>query len=130
MATDVATKYPDLAEAVQALTGENPLLCYQCRKCTTGCPVADQADLNPHQVMRAIQLGQTARVLESKMVWLCVSCQICSSRCPQAIDVATVMDGLKVLGLKAGLKPPVPEVEVFNKAGLYTIKYLGRMYEL
>jgi len=130
MATDVAIKLPDLGRAIYSLTGENPLLCYQCRKCTTGCPVADQSDLSPHQVMRAIQLGQAERALQSKMVWLCVSCQICSSRCPQNIDVATVMDGLKVLGLKAGLKPSVPEVQVFNQAGLISIKYLGRMYEL
>lgn len=127
---DTGAVFPSLAEAVRSLTGVDPLLCYQCRKCTTGCPVADQADLSPHQVMRAIQLGQVDKALESRMTWLCVSCQICSSRCPQSIDVASVMDGLKVLGLRAGLKPSVPEVEVFNQAGLISIKYLGRMYEL
>ena len=127
---DVAADSPSVADSLRELTGADPMLCYQCRKCTAGCPVADQSDLGPHQVMRAVQLGWADQALRSRMVWLCVSCQICSSRCPQSIEVADVMDGLKILGLQRGLKPSVPEVDVFNRAGLISLRYLGRMYEL
>lgn len=130
MATTVTTEYPSLAGAIHELTGTDPQLCYQCGKCTSGCPIVDQADLSPHQVMRAIQLGRTSKALTSRMAWLCVSCQICSSRCPQGIDVASTMDALKIIAVQAGLKPPVPEVAVFNWAGLVSLKYLGRIYEL
>lgn len=129
MAT-VTTDYPGLVGAIHELTGTDPQLCYQCLKCTSGCPVADQADMGPHQVMRAIQLGRDNMALQSRMAWLCVSCQICTSRCPQGIDVAGTMDALKMIGVQEGIKPPVPEVAVFNRAGLVSLKYLGRIYEL
>src|SRR5512138_461671 len=115
MAT-VTADYPSLAGAIHELAGTDPQLCYQCGKCTSGCPIADQADLAPHQVMRAIQLGRNNTALQSRMAWLCVSCQICSSRCPQGIDVASTMDALKIIAVQAGMKPPVPEVAVFNWA--------------
>ena len=90
----------------------------------------DQVDLAPHQVMRAIQLGRNNMAQQSRMAWLCVSCQICSSRCPQGIDVASTMDALKIIAVQAGMKPPVSAVAVFNWAGLVSLKYLGRIYEL
>ena len=29
-----------LADRLQGITGENVMLCYQCKKCTLGCPSA------------------------------------------------------------------------------------------
>ena len=42
---------------VGAGSGENAYKCYQCKRCTIGCPVAGFADLHPAQIMRAVQLG-------------------------------------------------------------------------
>ena len=50
----------DLAEKIRAETGENVFLCYQCVKCTSGCPLAEYFDLAPNQVMRAAQLARSA----------------------------------------------------------------------
>jgi len=33
------------------------LRCYQCMSCTLGCPMAQEMDLLPHEVMGAVQLG-------------------------------------------------------------------------
>ena len=32
---------------LQALTGENVMLCYQCKKCTLGCPFGLPHELRP-----------------------------------------------------------------------------------
>ena len=35
---------------------DRPYKCYQCKRCSVGCPVAPFADLHPAQIMRAVQL--------------------------------------------------------------------------
>ena len=47
-----------LAQTIAHELGENVYLCYQCVKCTSGCPLANEFDLAPNQVMRALQLGE------------------------------------------------------------------------
>jgi heterodisulfide reductase subunit C len=74
-----------LAQTIQGEIDENVFLCYQCVKCTSGCPLSNHFDLTPNQVMRALQLGDES-VLESKTIWLCASCQTCTTRCPQGLD--------------------------------------------
>ncbi|MCX8127053.1 MAG: heterodisulfide reductase subunit C, partial [Dehalococcoidia bacterium] len=41
-------------EQVERLSGENVARCYQCGKCSAGCPVAFAMDLAPRRIMRAI----------------------------------------------------------------------------
>ena len=43
-----------LSKAVLDDIGQNIFSCYQCVKCTSGCPLADQFDLTPNQVMRSL----------------------------------------------------------------------------
>lgn len=120
----------DLAEYVQREIGQNVYLCYQCKRCTAGCPVAEFFDLSPNQVMRAIQLGQRDLVLNSRTISLCAACITCSTRCPQGLDVAGIMDLMEIEAQKAGVKPKVPSVPLFYKAALRGIRWFGRMYEL
>lgn len=119
-----------LVEQVQEELGENVYLCYQCVKCTSGCPVSEFFDLQPNQVMRAIQLGQEDMVLNAQTPWLCASCQTCTTRCPQGLDIASIMDYLTRLALERGVKPEVPEVDYFNKAFMREVRLWGRAYEL
>ena len=65
-----------LAQEIRDRSGENVFLCYQCKKCTAGCPVAAFFDLTPHQVLRAAQFGQTDLVLNSRTISLCAACEI------------------------------------------------------
>jgi heterodisulfide reductase subunit B len=120
----------DLAERIRSATGENVFLCYQCVKCTSGCPLAEYFDLAPNQVMRAAQLGLDDLALTAKTPWLCASCQTCTTRCPQGIDVAKVMDFLVAEAGQRGIKSKVPEVALFNKVFLRNVNILGRAYEL
>ncbi len=118
-----------LAQTIQREIGENVFLCYQCIKCTSGCPLAEYFDLTPNQVMRSVQLNHE-RVLESKTIWLCAACQTCTTRCPQGLDIAGVMDALRIEAKKRGLPPTIPEVDKFSTLFLRDIGLLGRLYEL
>jgi heterodisulfide reductase subunit B len=118
-----------LAQTLQREIDENVFLCYQCVKCTSGCPLSDHFDLTPNQVMRALQLGDES-VLESKTIWLCASCQTCTTRCPQGLDIAGIMDALRIEAKRRGLPPAVPEVDKFSALFLRDIGLLGRLYEL
>lgn len=131
MATDLTfTPGSELAEAVFREIGQNVNLCYQCGRCAAGCPVSYAMDYRPAQLMHAIRLGMNELVLASRTAWLCASCETCSTRCPQDVDVAQVMDAVKIIARTRGIKAAVPEVASFYKAAMGNIKTFGRMYEL
>jgi len=119
----------ELAQRIQDELGENVFLCYQCVKCTSGCPVGQFFDWQPNQIMRALQLGQEDIALEAQTPWLCAACQTCSTRCPQGIDIAAIMEFLTREALEKGIEPPVPEVDRFNKAFMREVRLWGRSYE-
>jgi heterodisulfide reductase subunit C2 len=118
-----------LLRVINAETGQRVQDCYQCGKCTAGCPVASFMDLMPRQVMRAVQLGQDGLVLRSSTIWLCASCETCSARCPMEIDVAGVMDGLRHLARARGVLPAEKGVVLTHDLFLETVRRLGRVYE-
>ncbi|MFN2187905.1 MAG: heterodisulfide reductase-related iron-sulfur binding cluster, partial [Candidatus Promineifilaceae bacterium] len=119
----------DLAKRIEEELGENVFLCYQCVKCTSGCPVVDFFDWQPNQIMRAVQLGQEDIALESQTPWLCASCQTCTTRCPQGLDIAAIMEFLARESLERGIEPKIPQVDHLNKAFLHEVKLWGRAYE-
>ena len=116
------------ADTVKARIGENINRCWQCVKCTAGCPLADQFDLTPNQVMRALQLNDE-NVLASKTIWLCSSCYTCATRCPRGIDVTGVMDTLRIEAKKRGIPPAVPEIPAFNALFMRLVAIFGRLPE-
>lgn len=119
-----------LAASILSESGQNVNLCYQCKKCAAGCPIAYEMDYKPAELIHAIRLGMDDLVLNSKTMWLCASCETCTTRCPQEVDVAKVMDAVKITALRQGIKPAIPQVASFYKAVLSNIKMCGRMYEL
>jgi len=123
---------PDLSflAAVEARSGQKVSRCYQCRKCTNGCPASFAMDVMPNQVMRMIQLGLEEELLRSKTIWVCASCQTCTTRCPNDIDIAHLMDTLRQLSQESGVPPGEPNVVKFHKAFLDSIRRHGRVFEL
>lgn len=120
----------ELADYILRETGQNVYLCYQCKRCTAGCPVAQFFDLTPNQVMRAVQLGQRDMVLQSRTISLCAACITCSTRCPQGLDVARIMDALEIEAQREKVRLPVRAVPLFYQSALRGIRWFGRMYEL
>jgi len=103
--------------------------CYQCGKCSNGCPVTFAMDYLPHQLIRMLQLGLTEEVLGSKTIWVCASCETCYTRCPNEIEISKLMDDLKQEVLKQGRKPEQEAVARFHEVFLNNIKKFGRINE-
>jgi heterodisulfide reductase subunit C2 len=119
-----------LKSAVEKLTGVDLSVCFQCKKCSSGCPVAKMANTRPSEIMRLLHLGAGEELLASDLVWMCVSCETCSARCPMGIDVASVMDALRSLALERGAPKPEGNMPLFNRAFLKTVETFGRPYDI
>ena len=104
--------------------------CYQCGKCSAGCPVAPDMDLLPHQLVRLAVLGDTDRIIQSKSIWLCLTCHTCGARCPNGIDVPGLLDPIRHGVLRDKRTLTDPKVAIFHKTFMDTVKYFGRVYEL
>ncbi len=104
--------------------------CFQCRKCSSGCPVIFAMEMLPDKLIRAVHLGLKDEVLESNTIWVCASCETCSTRCPNGIDIAHMMDAARQLCVKEGRKPGSPDVPQFHRAFLGSIRRHGRVNEV
>jgi len=51
-----------------------------------------------------IQLGLKKEVLKSNTIWICTSCFSCSVRCPRGIYPTELMETLKPIAMKEGIK--------------------------
>lgn len=104
--------------------------CYQCGKCTVGCPVAPDMDLLPHQMVRLAVLGEVDRIVSSKSIWLCLTCHTCGARCPNGIDVPALLDWVRHQVLREHIGTRESQVPVFHRAFLKTVRLFGRVHEL
>jgi heterodisulfide reductase subunit C len=120
---------PEFLDEIEAASGANVRICYQCGKCSAGCPVAYAMDLLPSQVMRLVQLGLKDEVLSSSTIWLCASCETCATRCPREIEIVEVMDALRRMASAEGFVHQVREVPVFVRTFLKNLSWFGRLYE-
>jgi heterodisulfide reductase subunit C len=120
---------PVSREKIIALSGEILSTCFQCQKCSNGCPLVFAMDIAPHRLIHSIQLGRTEEVLNSDTIWVCASCETCTTRCPNDIDIAHLMDTLRQISMKRGVKESQKRVPVFHAAFLSSVKRFGRMHE-
>lgn len=117
-----------LAE-VESRSGVRVSACFQCEKCTSGCPVVYAMDLPPNVLVRHVQLGQRDRVLSSETIWICASCITCSTRCPNDIDLAHVMDALRRMSMEQGTVS-LPHVQAFHRSFMEALATHGRIHEI
>ena len=101
--------------------------CYQCGKCTSGCPVAYTMDLTPRQVIRALQLGLEDELKRSSTMWTCLSCLTCSARCPREIDISGIMEALRLASAKDKTYPGQRRFKLFHNLFIRSFKYTGRV---
>ena len=105
--------------------------CYQCGKCTAGCPRADVMDMPPTRLMRAAQTGEILQAASASSVWQCLSCQTCTTRCPKSVEVAGVVDALRQISLETEqFSPRSRKVVAFQKAFLRNVRRNGRTNEM
>jgi len=105
--------------------------CYQCGKCSAGCPMAESMDLLPTQLVRLVQLGTVGKAMRSAAVWQCVSCMTCTTRCPKSVDCAGIFDALRQLSVECNVASPEHRrTVIFQQAFLDNIRRNGRLAEL
>ncbi len=90
----------ELAEVreLEQATGERLTNCYQCGKCTAGCPAS--MDPPPSVIIRKLQLGLFREVINEDSIWSCMGCLTCSERCPKNVSPAAIIEGLKLIHLR------------------------------
>ena len=122
------SEHRDTLEArAQALARD----CYQCGKCSAGCPMAAEMDLLPNQLIRLVQLDRLERAMKSGAIWQCVSCLTCSTRCPKSVDCAGVMDTLRQMSFEHDcVASAYRRTVLFQKAFLDNVRRNGRVDEL
>jgi len=94
---------------IEELSGEDVSKCYQCGKCTAGCPMAEKMDLPPSMVMRYMQLELSDDLKKATSRWDCVGCLVCGSRCPKFCNPGAVMEALRMEDMRSGSRDEVIE---------------------
>ncbi|MGD0899754.1 MAG: 4Fe-4S dicluster domain-containing protein [Thermoguttaceae bacterium] len=120
----------ELLHEVQDRAGTPVAACFQCHKCTTGCPMGPEMDFLPSQVMRLVHLGAEAELLGSQAIWQCASCEACTARCPMGIDIAAVMDALRIMAIDRKVALPDARGKQFNRSFLGSVRRHGRVFEM
>lgn len=90
----------EIIDKVVELSGQNLYSCYQCGKCSGGCPSVSEMDILPNQIIRSLQINTPEIALQSKTIWLCASCFACTVRCPRGVDLSKVMEALRLIHLR------------------------------
>ncbi len=86
---------------IQRIADQNLLACYQCGKCSAGCPMAAYMDIPPAQMIRLAQLGLEKDLVNSEAIWLCISCMTCNTRCPKGVRIAELIESMRQVKLRA-----------------------------
>jgi heterodisulfide reductase subunit C len=127
--TQTGTIDSSFLEEAKKKSGEDLNLCYQCLKCTAGCPTAPYMDIRPNNIIRMIQMGMKEEVLGSSAIWLCVSCETCGTRCPNKIDIGVLMDSLREMAVEEGVEAKEKNIHLLHEAFIQSIKRGGRIHE-
>jgi heterodisulfide reductase subunit C len=116
---------------VSARSGQNLNSCYQCKRCASGCPVAEDTDMvTPNRLIRMVVLGDIENALTNKLTWKCLFCHTCGTRCPNNIKTGRIADTLKKMALDAGIDPQQPEYKNFHRAFFHYSLRKGRINEI
>jgi heterodisulfide reductase subunit C len=127
---DVGKLRRSLADEVLERSGTDFNRCYQCRSCANGCPFVQAMDYPPNMVLRMLQYGMRQEVLRCKTIWVCVGCHTCSSQCPMAIDIAAIMDSLRLIAVEEGVAIAKPDILDFHEEVLRSLERYGRAHKL
>jgi heterodisulfide reductase subunit C len=68
--------------------------------------------------------------VDSRFIWLCTGCETCTTRCPQGIDVASIMDELRIIARQDGrVRKDMPFARILD-LNYKSFRRWGRLFEL
>jgi len=117
------------AAAVAEASGQDTARCYQCGKCSAGCPVSKWYEWPNHAIVRKLQYGEKEALLNSHALWLCVGCETCGVRCPNSINISKLMGAMRHMAAAEGIKPAEPAVMAFHQSFTGSVASHGRVHE-
>ena len=82
----------ELSDLLVSAGAEDPSLCYQCSKCSSGCPTGTAMNLSPAKMMRMAQLGLKDQLLQDPSIWRCLGCDSCTQHCPHKVSVRKLVE--------------------------------------
>ncbi len=86
----------ELRSKILRKIGEHkPYNCYQCIRCTSGCPSMKMLELKPHEIVNLVKLGFAEEVINSGIIWACATCLKCKERCPQEVSPVDLILALR-----------------------------------
>jgi heterodisulfide reductase subunit D len=122
----------DLSKRVREECGENVYLCYQCERCSSGCPTVPAMRYRPAQMMRLTQFGLEDRLATDASIWQCVGCDNCTQHCPHNLSVRRLVEVMRqhvmqeryLVGGVDAVALPTGENEILRK-GVRALGMLG-----
>ena len=85
----------DLAKFIREECGENVYLCYQCERCSSGCPTVPAMRYRPAQMMRLAQFGLVDMLVTDASIWRCLGCDTCTAHCPHDLSVRRLVEVMR-----------------------------------
>jgi len=95
----ISSENEEFLAKISEMSGQVITMCDQCGTCSGSCPMVDEMDITPSQMMRMVQLGQS-EVLDTNAMWYCASCFTCTVRCPRGLDLSKVAEALRQVPLR------------------------------
>ncbi len=128
---DVETKTDGTPERILKDTGINIYECWQCAKCSSGCPCVESMDIPPHRIVRLLQLNRVERVIESNALWTCSGCRTCAHRCPNDIPINQILDWVSqnCRDRKRSITKKGKNSLFFHRLFLHSVKRTGKLDE-
>lgn len=90
----------DLSQRIRQECGENVYLCYQCERCSSGCPTVPAMKYRPAQMMRLAQFGLEDRLATDASIWRCVGCDNCTEHCPQNLSARRLVEIMRQMAMQ------------------------------
>jgi heterodisulfide reductase subunit C len=87
------------------LSRANVDACIHCGRCTASCPAALPSGLRARAVVRAVQDGDMAALLDRDDIWHCTTCFCCQDRCPKGVLVTQAILWLRAEVARRGRYP-------------------------
>jgi heterodisulfide reductase subunit C len=86
-------------EVIKSYMGRTLPYCYQCGTCSSSCPVAEEMDIKPHEMVEMIKLGLKDTLAHCKAIWQCSTCYMCTERCPQGVKLTDIILSIRDIAL-------------------------------
>lgn len=117
-------------EEVEARSGQKVQECYQCSKCSGGCPFSRIMEYAPNSILEMIVYGMKDQLLSSRAIQMCIQCGMCGAQCPAGFELYEVMNVLRAMAKEEGYATKEKKVPKMNEIFLGEVKNNGRMHEV